>query len=273
MFGKFFKKKGQPSTPSSSTPKRDLFDELFPLTEEKKSKFDDSINALFSSMFNDEGKEELLNYSREFPLNEVKFGSLRFNDMKWDQKVVTEERMEYHSHQGDLLLAGMVRPNGEMKKEESQIGVYRNWLRELAVKQGGGLILCEEFKNPNGVEGYESIIKVPRQEGRGMDYIYFLNMPHYGEERLYQLQIKVHEMNPTGMRDNLSVQTFCQITQTGMMDILDLYQQDPYQKDFKEGNRMNLSEREEFDTYFPFHPLSIIRMGIRPNLILSVRFE
>ena len=57
-----------------------------------------------------------------------------------------------------------------------------------------------------------------------------------------------------------------------VLDIPELYRQDPYDKNFVQGNTMNLSEREEFDFLFPFHPLSIIRKEIVPQIKKSLKF-
>jgi hypothetical protein len=75
------------------------------------------------------------------------------------------------------------------------------------------------------------------------------------------------------MRDNISMHPICEIAKTDLSELLGLYRKDPYQKDFNAGNVMNISEREEFDEFFPFHPLSIIRKEIRPNMKNAVRFE
>jgi hypothetical protein len=181
--------------------------------------------------------------------------------------------LEYQSNEGDVMVVDKINPNGKMEKGKSKIGVYRNWIRDNSVQQGGGLIMCEEIITKNDVNAYESIIKVPRQETTGMDYVYFLNMSNFNEQKLYQIRIKIFEMNPTGMRDNISMHPICEIAKTDLSELLGLYRKDPYQKDFNAGNVMNISEREEFDEFFPFHPLSIIRKEIRPNMKNAVRFE
>lgn len=273
MFGKFFKKKKRNESNHKGTRQRDLFEELFPLTDENRLRFDEVLKSIFEQMYSEEGNETLQKYSRAYPVNETQFGSLRFNDMGWDQIATDEARLEYQSEEGDVMVVDIVSPNGRLEKGKSEIDTYRNWIRNHSVQQGGGLIMCEEIFTEKGVEGYESIIKVPRQESTGMDYIYFLNMNNYGEQKLYQIRAKIFEMSPTGLRDNIAMHPLCDIANIDMGELMELYRQDPYQKEFNEGNVMNLSERDEFDDFFPFHPLSIIRKEIRPNMRSSVRFE
>jgi len=193
--------------------------------------------------------------------------------MHWNLLSKTENCLEYQSDNGDVMVVDIISPNGKIEKGESQLPIYRNWIREQAVQEGGGLILCEDLKTENGLEGYESITKNPREGTTGMDYIYFLNLNNYEEQKLYQIRVKIFEMNPTGLRDNMSMHPICEIANIDMGELLGLYRQDPYQAEFKMGNMMNISERAEFDEFFPFHPLSIIRREIRPNMKKKLRFD
>lgn len=269
MFRRFFKRKKQ----EQKSTQRDLFSELFPLTAENRKALDVKFDAVFRKMYDEEGLKALRGYSRNYPANEIQIGRLFFNDMGWDLSTRNNNRLEYESKEGDFMTVDIIQPNGKLERGASETDIYRSWMRNNAVQQGGGLILCEEFINQNKVEGYESIIKVPRQETTGMDYIYFLNIRNYDEQMLYQITLKIFEMSPTGMRDNISMHPISEITKTDIGELMGWYRQDPYQKDFHAGNVMNISEREEFDVYFPFHPLSIIRNEIAPSVKKSIRFK
>lgn len=274
MFGNFFKKNKNKKEPVASTPKsRDLFAELFPLTEDNKSKFDTTLNSILTKMFGEEGHQKLTTYSRNYADNEIQLGRLILDDMNWNQLNKTEHSLEYQSDNGDVMVVDILSPNGQIEKGQSQLQIYRNWIRERAVQEKGGLILCEYLNTKNGLEGYESITKNPREGTTGMDYIYFLNINNYEEQKLYQIKVKIFEMNPTGLRDNMAMHPICEIANIDMGELMGLYRQDPYQTTFKEGNVMNISERAEFDAYFPFHPLSIIRREIRPNMKKKLRFD
>ncbi|MGG8496491.1 hypothetical protein ACQY1Q_08745 [Tenacibaculum sp. TC6] len=249
--------------------------ELFPLTEENKIKLKNSFSSIFEQMFEKEQLKEFLNYSRNYETKETQFGNLIFNSMNWNLVNSTETKLQYTSSDSDPMIIEIFEPNGQMKKEDSQsiMLAYRDWTRKQTAKIGGGLIMCEEVLTENGIIGYESITKVPKREGRGMDYTYFLNLNNYEKQRMFQFRIMIFEMNPTGLRDNISMHPICEITGIDIGELFSLYRQDPYDKEYKEGNLMNISEKKDFDKYFPFHPLSIIRNEIRPKILDSVRFN
>lgn len=265
MFGNFFKRKKKKQ--------RDLFEELFPLTNENQNSIESTIDAIQKQMFGEEKFKELRNYSREYEIRKTKFGKLTFDTLGWEVTEENENSLFANNKYGDNLSIAVASPNGKMVKGKKEIHVYRNWLREIFVQQGGGLILCEEFESSNGIIGYESIAKSPREGGTGMDYTYFLNLSNYEEQKLYQIIIKVFEQSVTGLRDNLMMTPLSKVANIQIDQVFNLYRKDPYDKSYKEGNKMNLSEREEFDYLFPFHPLSIIRREIKPRLRDSISFE
>lgn len=274
MFQRFFKRnKKVEKTIQSNLSNRDLFKELFPLTEENKTKFKNSFNSIFKQMFEKEQLDELLNYSRNYIPKETQFGNLVFNNMNWNLMDSTATKLHYLSSNSDPMIIDLIEPTEKMEEKDSQaiMLAYRDWIRKQTAKLGGGLIMCEEVLTENGIIGYESITKIPRKESTGMDYTYFLNLNSYKEQKMYQFRVMVFEMNPTGLRDNISMHPICDITGTDIVELMSLYRQDPYDKEYKEGNLMNISERKEFDIYFPFHPLSIIRNEIRSSIVNSAR--
>jgi|GEM_PF-752216 len=262
MFKNLFKKKN----------KGNLFDKLFPLTQENKDKIELKVRDLQKQMFSEEGFDNLINTKREYDKNIIQFSNLKFDNFKWEKVDVDKSGDCYTNKFGDFLVINSIAPNGDMKRNSpSQIEVYRNWTRELFVKENGGIILCEDVKLSSGIELYESIGKICR-ESTGMDYLYFLNIRNYNEQLLYQIQIKVQEAGITGLRDNIFMHSIYDLFEIDMGELMKQYRQDPYDKNFQEGNTMNISEREEFDYLFPFHPLSIIRMDIKPRILKSLEF-
>lgn len=276
MFKRFFKGmfKEEKHIPSESS-NRDLFNELFPLTEENQTIIKNEFNSIFEKMFSSEGQEELKNYSRNYSQNEVQLGRLAFSNMNWELQDSTETKLRYINNDGDVMMVDVIEPHGKMEKEHANaiMLAYRDWTRDNSAKMKGGLIMCEDLITENGIIGYESITKVPKKEAPGMNYVYFLNLNNYEEQKMYQFRIMVLEMNPTGLRDSVSIDSICKIAETDMLELMDLYRKDPYNSDYKEGNLMNLSEKKEFDQFFPFHPLSIIRNEIRPHILNSIKFK
>jgi hypothetical protein len=264
---RFFKKKKKAA-------KRDLFQELFPLTSSTKQQIKTAVEKIQTQMHGEDGMAEISAYRRHYDSKMVSLNSLEFDSFNWKLHEATETSVVYYNDFGDSLDLAMIPPNGVMVKEtaSSEMPVFRDWMRNNGVNQGGGLIFCEEFDLNNGTTGSESILKLPKEEGLGMNYLYSLNVHHYEEQKLYQIVIRVPEASPTGMRDNVFMQPISSVLTLDMMELAELYRQDPYDKDFKGGNTMNLSERAEFDDLFPFHPLSIIRNEIAPQLKSSLKF-
>ena len=268
MFG-FFKKKKK-----KEVKKRNLFEELFPLSEENRKAIDNAVADTQKKMFGDEGFEELRAFRSNYESNKVVLGRLEFDNFNWTKVDLENGGFLYQDKSGDTLQIEEVVPNGELGKETFllEMPVYRNWVRGLGVREGGGIISCEPFELENGLTGTESILKIPREESTGMDYIYFVSVHSYEEQKLYQIYQKIHEPSPTGMRDNIFLFPLSEVCGNDVLDQMDLYRQDPYDKNYVDGNVMNISERAEFDELFPFHPLSIIRREVMPQMKESLKF-
>jgi len=266
MFKRFFKKKKE----------RDLFDELISLDEENKMKLEHAVRALQKKMFSEEGYEKLLNYSENLRTQISQFHSLRIDSLGWKKEADNQNGTSFYSNEsGDFMSLDQLTPSGVLIKDNpSEINVYRNWIRQRFVNMGGGVISCEEYKKENSFDAYESITKIPRgQDKTGIDYVYFLNIRNYEEQKLYQIHIKIHEKGTTGLRDNVIMFPLADFLNIDMGELSQKYRKDPYDKNFEGGNRRNLSELEGFDYLFPFHPLSIIRREIRPQILKSVSFD
>lgn len=264
MFGRYFKRAISTILPGSYEPKkRDLFTELFPLSEDNKSTLENSCKGIIT-----EGSP------RKYKENHIQYENLIFNSLGWNQIEHPEIKFGLQGDFGELLRIDIVPPNGRLEKGKSleQLPVYRNWLREMVVPNNGGLVMCECIETSSGISGYESITKMPRKEQNGVDYTYFLNLNDYVNQKLYQLMVFVPEGNPTGVRDNWLIHPLSKIAHLEPSEIIAYYRKDPYDDNFQLGNRMNLSEREELDYLIPTHPLSAIRQEIRPRLIKNIKF-
>lgn len=265
MFKRLFGKKKE----------RDLFVELFPLNNENKLAIESEVRKIQKTMYSEEGFENLINSKREYDINIINFGSLKIDTLGWQRQDVDESTELYQNEFGDFITLDKASPNGKLDKNApSELNVYRNWIRQRFLDVDGGLISCDEYTTDSEIEAYESISKIPRgKDLTGMDYIYFLNIRNYKEQLLYQIHIKVHEGNMTGMRDNIFMQPFAKVANLDLEQLFHKFRKDPYDKNFKGGNRRNISEMSEFDYLFPFHPLSIIRDQIRPKILSSISFQ
>ena len=271
LFGK--KKKADPNAPiySADNP---LF-KLFPLSEAHKAQVKEKIDGILSEMLIEGAAEELLKVQTDYPETLSYLKKLQLDTMGW-KKVEEEERLDAYVDEktGNYLLAYQEVPNGALDKMDikQEFPLYRDWMRNQFVQLGGGLISCEIY-NENCIFAYESICKAPKQQDeKGIDYHYFLSIHNKVDNRLDQIRLTLKELGDTGMRDNLLMHPLVDISGLDMLEIGKYYRQDPYEPEFNEGNVRNASELEEFDYLFPFHPLSVLRMELRPRLLKSLKY-
>jgi hypothetical protein len=130
------------------------------------------------------------------------------------------------------------------------IAGLRNFYRTLIAHRNGGLIQVDII-NMKGYPTIKSIFKVP-QEPTGMTYLASLTMPF--KKCSYVIKVQAAEIGTTGIRDTM-VSHKLQIT-----DKLSNWFEDPYDKNFNKGTRMNKSEHPAYDHEFPHHPLSQARL-------------
>jgi hypothetical protein len=106
-----------------------------------------------------------------------------------------------------------------------------------------------------------TITKVP-MEPHGVHYLFRLHIKI--NTKFYQIEGMFDEVGTTGTRDTVVFEKcrrdgIVQIEQVnGKMNVIG-WNEDPYDKNFKKGFLMNLSEKREFDEFFPNHPLSEAR--------------
>lgn len=278
MFKKLFgwgkKDKKDKKESGKSDKKRDLFDELYPLSDENRKKIESFMGKFLVEIPGMEEAGDADRHQRNYPEVKSKFGSLWFDSLGWELIEEKEDSHVYRDNQyGGVMFLNIVQPNGIMKRGVDEIASYRSWVREQYVNIGGGLILCEDYSNSDGLECYESMGKFPKDDNvPGMDYSFFMNIRNYDEQKLYQILIRMPELPPTGIRDNMTMHPLCDILGVDMIEMMGLYRKDPYNASFGEGNRMNLSEHEELDYIFPFHPLSVLRQELRQRMLGSLEF-
>ena len=251
----------------------DLFNRIFPLNPSDKSQIQSRIQSILTEMFGEAQASSLLHTKEQYLEAETQFRSISIDSLGWKKIEEDVHRVEFANDFGGRLAVDIVQPQARLIEGVSEIEVYRNWIRNVYAGLGGGLIMCEEIKSPHEIFGYESIAKIPNQAGHGMDYNYFMNNMNYSEQKLYQITVSVKEMNPSGLRDNLLVHPISELAKVDLMKISEICRMDPYDINYRQGNLMNIMEREEFDELFPHNPLSIIRREIRPRMLIKTQFR
>lgn len=132
----------------------------------------------------------------------------------------------------------------------------RNFHRHSISASGGGIVEVSLF-NLHNVPSVKTIFKIPQEE-HGMTYLASVTIPF--ENCSFVIKTQAIETGTTGMRDNLILSRFLQNGEVTFDDNgLKNWFEDPYEPSFRSGTLMNKSEREEYDSDFPDHPLSIVR--------------
>ncbi|WP_299463598.1 hypothetical protein [uncultured Microscilla sp.] len=271
MLKKFFSKKSKTNPVAPPNP---LFD-LFPLSETNHQRIATFVKEMFERMFDEENIRQMTNFTLEYPVGTGKVAKLLFDDMGWQQEQKEGELVLVCQQTGGYFHATAIQVQNKLKHGQTTLPVYRQWLTKQYIDFGGGVVLCERFSNVNGVEGFESISKIPKPDSaQGVDYIYFLNIPNFKDNILYQISIKMFEQGTKGLRDNLLMRPLMDIAEmTNSEEFMKHYFRDPYDHTNRQGLPMNVSEKEAFDHLYPFHPLSIIRQVIRKRLMDSLKWE
>ena len=92
---------------------------------------------------------------------------------------------------------------------------------------------------------------------------YTLNINVRMENTIQFINGSFAEEGTTGMRDSVCFAMYSQGSDVPLDERMKNWCVDPYDPDYKKGFLMNLSEKEEFDEQFPWHPLSLARAFIR----------
>ncbi len=130
----------------------------------------------------------------------------------------------------------------------------------------------------NTVSEEQALIEVNSGETKsGKPYVYSIvktQMKPHGMQYTLILHIKdsdavssclrsfFSESGMTGQRDTM---VYAALSQNGTVKMGDTstWMRDPYNSNLKDRFLMNLSEREEFDQYFPNHPLTVARLTVK----------
>lgn len=258
--------------------RKEAMQKLFPLDESKSKYIESILNQVVGQNYIDEDGKSVLDFVPKFASKLIKVWDLEFDCFNWDEQLNYKKEEDLKIRRiwfGDCFPAVLqilaTQEEYIPPFNDRQLEKFRDSIRNESFKVGGGLIYCD-FGESNGNVIAESIFKVPKDEGPGMDYIYRITIPNYDNYQNYILNFKVHEMAPTGVRDNILLQPIAEMMELSIEMLFDkkLYWEDPYDSSIKEGNRMNISEREEFDSFVPHHPLSIIRQHIRKRILPSI---
>ncbi len=126
-----------------------------------------------------------------------------------------------------------------------------------ALADDQGLIMVEKGETKTGHRFIYSIVKSLKKPS-GVQYCLTMHVEY--EECAVLIHGFFDEMGTTGIRDAmvyamLSNEGKVKTTENG----IEGWNEDPFNPEYMRGNRMNCSERKEYDGLFPQHPLSEMR--------------
>jgi hypothetical protein len=148
----------------------------------------------------------------------------------------------------------------DLPAHPTDIELLRPFYRNLAIQNNGGLIEVSTILVEN-IPGVKTIFKFPL-EPTGMSYLGSITMPF--KNCSYVVKIQAYEDGITGMRETVIGEKMMREGKTISMEQgVERWFIDPYDPEIKEGTLMNHSEKEEYDSIFPEHPLTFIRSKLK----------
>jgi hypothetical protein len=137
------------------------------------------------------------------------------------------------------------------------IHALRRWYRQGITKSGGGIIEID-IKDFFGIPVVRSIFKVPG-EAEGVTYIGSITIPF--SKSSYVIKLEAPEKKEIGLRDKIIAD---KLLADHVITVNDNGSEnwifDPYDPNFKSSLLMNRAEEQQYDSAFPDHPLTKLRM-------------
>ena len=125
-----------------------------------------------------------------------------------------------------------------------------------------------EVKNDVTKKGRRYVYEIfkhhmPSEDGLPRGNEYTLNINIEFEHTIQFINSSFSECGLTGERDAFGWEVYARANNNDMDKVMETWQEDPYDPDYKRGFLMNRSEQESFDELFPWHPLSEARRFMR----------
>ncbi|MEO1053581.1 MAG: hypothetical protein AAFX87_23300 [Bacteroidota bacterium] len=208
----------------------------------------------------------MINFFRKIKVN---IDSISVPDLDWIEDKKDEHIKQWINQEQSALLSVNFFDSKPDIPTVVDMTALRSYYRNQIINVNGGLIQVDSIEL-KGYTAIKTIFKVP-QEPSGMTYLASLTIPF--RNCSYVVKIQAAEVGTTGIRDTAIADQFLSQDKMAVSeDGLDGWNKDPYDPEFKKGNRMNASEDEQYDEQFPDHPLSIARNGLK-RIEKDIRFD
>lgn len=192
--------------------------------------------------------------------NKVNIHSVIVPDQGWNKISEDDEAIRWVNPEQSALIALHFFDKEPDLPTVKDLDYLKKFYRNVAASANGGTIETD-IMTIHETPAVKTIIKIPQEE-TGMIYIASITIPF--ENCSFVVKIQANEVGVTGIRDSAILGMLMgsgevEFSEEGITN----WFADPYDPDFKQGTPMNKSEREEYDSEFPEHPLSLARSLIR----------
>lgn len=186
---------------------------------------------------------------------------IRFPSEKWKFERGDESIELWTNEHGDAASLNYfdLVPNLPAALKANNIDILRNWYRQLLTTHGGGIVSVELVEQA-GLKGLEVILKLP-QKPFGMTYIASITFPF--SDFSFVIKFTCPEIGTTGIRDSVIGDKLSANRKEEEKSNFKWWRKDPYSSKYDDIAIYNLSDREEYDSLFPNHPLSRARSYLR----------
>ncbi len=173
----------------------------------------------------------------------------------------SNKKVFYLNDYDDLSINFFDLPPDITAQNDTEIELQNNY-RKVAYESGAAIIEVKKVKL-GAFDSIKTIFKFPMQP-QGMAYIGSYTIPF--KNFSYVIKVQCIEQGTTGIRDNT---IFELMIRNGKIKLnpekhsVEGWMKDPYDESVHLPLMMNLSESEEFDSQFPEHPLSRMRVFLK----------
>ncbi len=162
--------------------------------------------------------------------------------------------------EADVVTLNLFLTAPDIRVSLSNLEGLRDMYREQVTAAKGGLIEVGTLE-VSGIPSIKTIFKLP-QKTAGVAYVAAITIPF--NDFSFVLKITCHERGFGGTRETriLEQRRLALLEKGETRDVMDGWNSDPYDPNFKSELLMTFAENQVFDTDFPDHPISRARFWI-----------
>lgn len=174
----------------------------------------------------------------------------------------TDETVRWHDGNGVQLIVQSLGIDQNLRSRLASEASVREYYRDVYAAQGIGIIQCDLVT----ISGFGAAITIGKKVTRGKPAIYAGSLALPLPDKSFVLSLYSQEVGITGLRDTA---VFSLLSSQGSEFQLDEktgkmigWARDPYFPDYEGPCLRNQSEDQGYDSQFPDHPLSKVRVRL-----------